>query len=473
MGKFILWVVVSVMVMNTWGSLGCLEEERIALLHLKSHITNNTYGNSLVSWVDDKRSDCCKWSRVTCSNIMKRVVELDLYSVRDERVGNWYINATVFLPFKHLNSLYLSENNLAGAIENGGFDKLSKLHDLKVLGLSYNNLDRNIFSSLNHLLSLKKLYLDGNPLDSPPNKSGQERLSGLSNLETLSMSSTKIEDNNVLSVLTRFYVPLWTDLKDFISLKDLRISSNKFQSFGPIKDGEEPQKLEMLSLSFNRFNKSIFQSLKRLPSLKYICLSENDIRGRLHIHDIYSSSNLEALYLDRNYIEGFDTFASLSDGGRQTKLETLGLANNRLNNNIFKSLKGFSSLKFLYLIENDFHGPLQIQDINGLNNLVDIDLSYSVFEDFENTTSPSELGVSSRDINNNSHLKWHLNNITCNMSKLLQLLTTLPSIKSLSLQNNNITSLDAIHALRNISNLKSCFLTTLTYTRTFFKVLDQ
>ncbi|XP_031096423.1 receptor-like protein 13 isoform X3 [Ipomoea triloba] len=464
MGKFILWVVVSVMVMNTWGSLGCLEEERIALLHLKSHITNNTYGNSLVSWVDDKRSDCCKWSRVTCSNIMKRVVELDLYSVRDERVGNWYINATVFLPFKHLNSLYLSENNLAGAIENGGFDKLSKLHDLKVLGLSYNNLDRNIFSSLNHLLSLKKLYLDGNPLDSPPNKSGQERLSGLSNLETLSMSSTKIEDNNVLSVL---------NLKDFISLKDLRISSNKFQSFGPIKDGEEPQKLEMLSLSFNRFNKSIFQSLKRLPSLKYICLSENDIRGRLHIHDIYSSSNLEALYLDRNYIEGFDTFASLSDGGRQTKLETLGLANNRLNNNIFKSLKGFSSLKFLYLIENDFHGPLQIQDINGLNNLVDIDLSYSVFEDFENTTSPSELGVSSRDINNNSHLKWHLNNITCNMSKLLQLLTTLPSIKSLSLQNNNITSLDAIHALRNISNLKSCFLTTLTYTRTFFKVLDQ
>nr|GMC93643.1 LRR receptor-like serine/threonine-protein kinase GSO2 [Ipomoea batatas] len=145
-----------------------------------------------------------------------------------------------------------------------------------------------------------------------------------------------------------------------------------------------------------------------------------------------------------------------TDGGRQTKLETLGLANNRLNNNIFKSLKGFSSLKFLYLIENDFRGPLQIQDINGLNNLVDIDLSYSVFEDFENTTSPS--GVSSRDINNNSHLKLHLNNITCNMSKLLQLLTTLPSIKSLSLQNNNITSLDAIHALRNISNLEELFL---------------
>ncbi|XP_019188848.1 PREDICTED: receptor like protein 30-like isoform X2 [Ipomoea nil] len=226
MGKFLLWVLILVMVVNTLSCLGCLEEERIALLHVNTHILNTTYGNSLDSWVEDKMSDCCKWSRVTCSNITGRVIGLYLSFVSYERVENWYINATVYLPFKHLNSLDLTRNNIAGVVENGGFDKLSKLRNLKELDLSYNNLNRNIFSSLSHLLSLKELYLDENPLDSPHNNSGHERLSGLNNLEILHMRSTKMEENNVLSAL---------NLKDFINLKDLDISENKFQSFEPIK----------------------------------------------------------------------------------------------------------------------------------------------------------------------------------------------------------------------------------------------
>nr|GMC69040.1 LRR receptor-like serine/threonine-protein kinase GSO1 [Ipomoea batatas] len=232
-------------------------------------------------------SDCCKWSWVTCSNITRRVIELNLDFVRYGSVGNWYINATVFLPFKHLNNLYLIENNIAGVVENGGFDKLSKLRNLKGLDLRYNNLNRNILSSLSHLLSLKELYLDENPLDSPHNNS---------------------------------------DLKDFISLKDLDISGNKFQSFEPIKD------------------------------------------------------------------------------------------------------------------------------INALSSLNDLDLSYSSFEDFETSTSLS--GVSSPIKNNSHHLQLHLNSIKCNMTKLLQSLATLPSIKSLNLEDNNITSIDAIHGWCELRNLQ-------------------
>nr|GMC73650.1 LRR receptor-like serine/threonine-protein kinase GSO1 [Ipomoea batatas] len=254
----------------------CLEEERIALLHVKTHLMNNTYENFLDSWVEDKVSDCCKWSMVRCSNITRRVIELHLYFVRDESAGNWYINATVFLPFKHLNYLGLYGNNIAGVVENGGFDKLSKLRNLKGLDLSYNNLNRNILSSLSYLLSLKTLYLDENPLDSPHNNS---------------------------------------DLKDFISLKTLDIS-------------------------YNKFNNSIFQLVKTLPSLKILGLSGNDIHGQLLIRDINALSNLEELYLDDNYIEGFETFASFSD-------------------------------------------------INVLGSLKDLDLSYSSFEDFETSISLS------------------------------------------------------------------------------------
>ncbi|XP_031104707.1 receptor-like protein 14 [Ipomoea triloba] len=432
------------MVVNTLGCLGCLEEERIALLHVKTHIMNNTYGNFLDSWVvEDKMSDCCKWSRVICSNITRRVIELNLDFVRDESVGNWYINATTFLPFKHLNYLGLDENNLAGVVENGGLDKLSKLRNLKGLDLSYNNLNRNILSSLSHLLSLKELYLDGNLLDSPHNNSGQERLSGLKNLEILSMESTKMEENNVLSAL---------NLKDFIRLKDLDLSGNKFQSFEPIKDLKDFINLKKLDISYNKFNNSIFELVKRLPSLKILGLSGNDIHGQLLIQDINALSNLEELYLDDNYIEGFETFASFSDGRRLMKLETLRLDNNRFSSSIFKSLKELPSLKFLSLSENNFHRSEHIQDINALSSLKDLDLSYSSFEDFETSTSLS--GVSSRIKNHSHHLQLHLNSIKCNMTKLLQSLATLPSIKSLNLEDNNITSVDAIYALRNLSMLE-------------------
>nr|GMC71667.1 LRR receptor-like serine/threonine-protein kinase GSO2 [Ipomoea batatas] len=246
-------------------------------------------------------SNCCKWSRVICSNITRRVITLDLSFVRKRRVENWYINATVFLPFKHLNYLGLDGNNLAGVVENGGFDKLSKLCNLKGLDLRYNNLNRNILSSLSHLLSLKALYLDENSLDSPHNNS---------------------------------------DLKDFIRLKDLDLSGNKFQSFGPIKDLKHFISLKTLDISYNKFNNNIFQLVKGLPSLKNLYLSGNDIHGQLLIQDINALSNLEELYLDDNYIEGFETFASFSD-------------------------------------------------INALGSLKDLDLSYSSFEDFETSTSLS------------------------------------------------------------------------------------
>nr|GLL21487.1 receptor-like protein 12 isoform X3 [Ipomoea trifida] len=287
---------------------------------------------------------------VRCSNITRRVIELYLEFIRDESVGNWYINATVFLPFKHLNNLYLIGNNIAGVVENGGFDKLSKLRNLKGLDLSSNNLNRNIFSSLSHLLSLKKLYLDANPLDSPHNNS---------------------------------------DLKDFISLKDLDISRNKFQSFEPIKDLKDLISLKTLDISYNKFNNSIFQLVKTLPSLKILGLSGNDIHGQLLIQDINALSNLEELYLDDNYIEGFETFASFSDGRRLMKLETLSLDNNRFSSSIFKSLKEFPSLKSLSLRVNNFHRSEHIQDINALSSLKDLDLSYSSFEDFETSTSLS------------------------------------------------------------------------------------
>nr|GMC73654.1 LRR receptor-like serine/threonine-protein kinase GSO2 [Ipomoea batatas] len=129
--------------------------------------------------------------------------------------------------------------------------------------------------------------------------------------------------------------------------------------------------------------------------------------------------------------------------------------NNKFNKSIFHLLNGLPSLKVLGLSGIIIHGRLHIQDINALKSLEGLDLSGNSFEDFVNSTILS--GVSS-EIKNNNHLQFHLNYVKCNTTKLIQSLATLPSIKSLSLQNNNITSIDAIHALRNHSNVDELIL---------------
>ncbi|TYG78128.1 hypothetical protein ES288_D02G032900v1 [Gossypium darwinii] len=96
----------------------CLEHERIALLHLKPFFN---YGNQLQSWVEVKGSDCCKWERVECNTTTRRLIQLSLNSTKWEfNVEYWYLNASMFLPFEELRSLYLSENAIAGCIENEG-----------------------------------------------------------------------------------------------------------------------------------------------------------------------------------------------------------------------------------------------------------------------------------------------------------------------------------------------------------------
>ena len=106
--------------LQAWLPLGCLEEERIALLHLK-HSLNYPNGTSLPSWREADAS-CCEWDweRIVCNSSTGRVTELDLWSVRNEELGVWYLNASLFLPFHQLNLLDLGYNRIAGWVEKKG-----------------------------------------------------------------------------------------------------------------------------------------------------------------------------------------------------------------------------------------------------------------------------------------------------------------------------------------------------------------
>ena len=131
--RFSLPAVAVIMMINAMLlSQGCLEEERIALLQIKTSFGDhpNDIASPLFSWGKDAL--CCSWKRVTCSNsTTRRVIEIDLSFARYEwysSMGDWYLNASIFLPFQELNVLDLSENGIAGCVANEGLPLPPRLH---------------------------------------------------------------------------------------------------------------------------------------------------------------------------------------------------------------------------------------------------------------------------------------------------------------------------------------------------------
>jgi len=96
---------------------GCLEEERIGLLEIQSLI--DPHGVSLRDW-RLANGNCCEWDGIECDNTTRRVVRLSLAGARDLSLGDWVLNASLFQPFKELQSLDLDETGLVGCLENEG-----------------------------------------------------------------------------------------------------------------------------------------------------------------------------------------------------------------------------------------------------------------------------------------------------------------------------------------------------------------
>ena len=92
---------------------GCLEEERVGLLEIQSLIDPDG-----VSWRNWRlaNGNCCEWPGIECDNTTRRVIQLSLFGARDLSLGDWVLNASLFLPFKELQSLDLKANELVGCL---------------------------------------------------------------------------------------------------------------------------------------------------------------------------------------------------------------------------------------------------------------------------------------------------------------------------------------------------------------------
>ncbi|XP_043806454.1 receptor-like protein 9b isoform X1 [Manihot esculenta] len=182
--KVCFMVLVMIMVLllqEIWCSADCWETDRIALLQLQSHLNYSLQHDPNILFYYDYSTSfseidvikCCDWERVRCSATTGRIIQLNLDSIRDFSAGMWYLNASLFLPFQHLNHLDLNYNQIAGCFKNEGFERLSSLENLEFLNLGLNKFNTDILSSLAHLSSLKYLYLNDNDMKGRINTEGE------------------------------------------------------------------------------------------------------------------------------------------------------------------------------------------------------------------------------------------------------------------------------------------------------------
>ncbi|KAJ6863437.1 receptor-like protein 15 [Populus alba x Populus x berolinensis] len=392
LNRFSLPAVAVIMMINAMLlSQGCLEEERIALLQIKTSFGDHSNDNSwLLSWGKDAL--CCSWEGVTCSNsTTRRVVEIDLSSARYwyspvssmQYKGDLYLNASIFLPFQELNVLDLSGNGIAGCVANEGFERLSRLAKLESLSLSYNNSFLSInMKGLCELKHLQELDISYNHFTG----SLPSCFSNLTNLQVLDISFNHFTGNTSLS-----------SIGSLKSIRDLKLSDNHFQipiSLGPFfnlsnlknLNGDRNEiyestelvhnliprfQLQRLSLKCTGSGGTFPKSLYYQHDLQFVDLSHIKMTGEFPSWLLQNNTKLEELYLVNNSLSGSFQLANHS----LVRLSHLDISRNRIHNQIPTEIGAcFPRLVFLNLSRNDFDGSIP-SSISNMSLLKVLDLS--------------------------------------------------------------------------------------------------
>ncbi|KAF3525746.1 hypothetical protein F2Q69_00048921, partial [Brassica cretica] len=261
-----------------------------------------------------------------------------------------------------------------------------------------------------------------------------------------------------------------TFLYPFEELQSLNLSMSSlggwFDQTQGYKSHERFRHLEILDLSYNFFNRSVFLLLNEVVSLKTLFLGGNYIESDFHVKELINLKNLELLDLKLNNISGhlpgkeltklkklkaLDLSENLLSGslqmtGKFSKLRVLDLSSNHLSGKLPPFISNFKSMEYLSLHDNNFEGLFSLDLISELTELKVFKLSskYSMLQVVE--TSASSTG-----------LKSQLRSLTlsnCNLSNIPGFLRYQKELRVLDLSSNTLSGAFPTWLLKNNTKLQ-------------------
>lgn len=318
----------------------CIPRERTALLQFKNSLVDES--NRLSSWTEGEEEDCCIWEGIGCNKKTGHVVKLDLSSSRSRNNGNSIIQGEIsssLLALENLNYLDLSMNNFSSTIQIPAF--LGSLTNLRYLNLSSSGFNGNVPRELGNLSRLEHLDL-----------------------------SLKYDVAFSLVINSLSWITSLSSLRTLdLTLVYLNGCQDCFQSINMILPSLMSLRLRMCHLGFlpNLISNS------SSSSLKFIDLSWNFINSSTIPLWFFNLTSLEHLDLSYNSFHGVIP----SEASWLISLTSLELAGNKLMSPIPSSLS--SSLRYLYLDDNEFGGLLPVRDLCNSTSLRVLNLSKNRF----------------------------------------------------------------------------------------------
>ncbi|CAI9090905.1 OLC1v1025791C2 [Oldenlandia corymbosa var. corymbosa] len=398
--------------------------DEVALLALKSSITDLPSHHILAHNWTVIGSSVCDWIGVTCGSRHRRVTALDLSEMNLGGTVPPHLGNLSFLV-----SLNLRANNFHGELPQ----ELSLLRRLKSLNLGDNSFSEQFPSWIGSLQSLEYLSLWNNSFTGviPPS------ISNMSALSTLSLSHNDLQGNiptvifnmSSLQRIALSYIGFSAgSLPDDMCQHLPRLVHVDFGHVGLI--GRIPSsiglcsQLRRLYLPFNSLTGEIPKQISNLKWLQVLALTMNMLEGTIP-KEIGNMSMLQEVYLDQNNLTGIipEEISKLSN------VQIIVAQVNKLTGSIPVDIFNISTIRIIAFGVNNLSGNLPSTMCYTLPNLQGIYVS---------TNSIS--GVIPKSISNCSNiqvLELAKNNFT---GLIPNSLGDLSLLQGLHLHDNNLMS---------------------------------
>ncbi|XP_052177300.1 receptor-like protein 13 isoform X2 [Diospyros lotus] len=213
-----------------------------------------------------------------------------------------------------LRSLSLALNLMGLSIDLNGFKKLSTLTNLEVLDLSDNYFNDTILKFISEISSLRFLNLSSNYMRGrlSSDLNSFRRLTRLSNLELLDLSYNNLNSSGIL-----------TSIGGISSLKFLDLSYNYFEGSIGISSLCKLKTLQELNIRENDLQGTLPWCLANLTSVRLLDISSNYFDGNIAFSPLINLTSLKYLALSDNHFDVPVSFKSFLNHSKLKVLESL------------------------------------------------------------------------------------------------------------------------------------------------------